>query len=295
MKKQSLTPFAEEKLGHYVYALRNPIDGKIFYVGKGQGSRVLAHANGVIDDPSNDESLKNATIKQIHDQGLEVESYIIQHNLKDEEHAFASESAIYGMLKLLSDGLDHAQFGLTNKVAPPSFNEYGLRNIQRVLDDYGKPADCSLIPHNSLLIHVAESGTWRPGMSRQEVWDSVRGWWHLNTSRLKNIRYIIAIPDFVIRGVWEVNPTDWREQNPNDRGWDDILRKRAKGKEKTPRYGVDSCRDLSESRFSELISTSIEEHYSRYAKQSNVYYLDDFRVKDLARMGKTPYWNVNLA
>jgi hypothetical protein len=294
MEKQSLTPFAEEKLGYYVYALRNPIDGKIFYVGKGQGSRVLAHANGVIDDPNNDESLKNATIKQIHGQGLEVESYIIQHNLKDEEHAFASESAIYGMLKLLSDGLDHSQFGLTNKVAPPYFNDYGLRNIQRVLDDYGKPADCSKVPHNSLLIKVARSGTWRPGMSRQEVWESVRGWWHLNPSRLKNVRYIIAIPDFVIRGVWEVTPSDWREQGPSDRGWDDILRKRAKGKESSPRFGVDAGRDLSEDRFSELISTSIEEHFSRHAKQSNFYYLDDFRVRDLERKGERPFWNVSL-
>ena len=33
--KESLTQYVEEQLGFYVYALRNPLDKKIFYVGKG--------------------------------------------------------------------------------------------------------------------------------------------------------------------------------------------------------------------------------------------------------------------
>mgnify|MGYP003582053019 FL=1 len=30
-----------EKLGYYVYTLTDPFDGFVFYVGKGQGNRVL--------------------------------------------------------------------------------------------------------------------------------------------------------------------------------------------------------------------------------------------------------------
>lgn len=103
MKKRVLTPFAEEQLGYYVYALRNPIDKKVFYVGKGVGSRVLAHANGVIGNTDAPETMKVQTIQAIHDAGLEVESFIIQHGLADDDHAFQTESAVYGVLKLLDE------------------------------------------------------------------------------------------------------------------------------------------------------------------------------------------------
>ena len=36
---------AARKLGYYVYVYVNPLDSKIFYVGKGKGSRALAHVD----------------------------------------------------------------------------------------------------------------------------------------------------------------------------------------------------------------------------------------------------------
>lgn len=297
--KQQLSKFAREKLGHYVYALRNPLDGALFYVGKGLDDRVLAHANGVIDQVTLDkdevvESLKNDIIKSIHAAGLEVECFIVQHGLASHDHAFATESAVYGTLKMLADGLEHPQFKLANKVAPPTFTEYGLRSIHRVLAQYGRPANCSLIPHNTLLIKVTKSGTWDPDMSRQEVWEATRGWWQLNKSRLDHIRYVMAIPSFVIRGVWEVEPGDWREQRAGDRGWDRILQARVDGKEEEPRLGFDSCVDVTETKFSDLLNTSIEEHFLRGAKQNNFFYLDDQRVKDLVSDKRTAFWNIGL-
>jgi len=35
------------KLGFYVYALVNPISGKVFYIGKGIANRVFAHVEEV--------------------------------------------------------------------------------------------------------------------------------------------------------------------------------------------------------------------------------------------------------
>jgi len=297
-KEQKLTKFAEEQLGHYVYALRNPIDNKIFYVGKGQGDRVLAHANDVLKNPDSEDSLKRQTIKAIHDSGREVESFIVQHGLLSEDHALMTESAIYGTLKLLQDKLDHPLFALTNKVAPPSFNKRGLRSLAEVLDEFGQPADSSLIPHNSLLVKVTKTGTWTRGMTRDQVWDSIRGWWPLDRERLKNIRYLIAIPDFVIRGVWEVKPSDWRIQTNGDRGWDDILKKRSLGKERKPRWGLDFGTDVSMTRFSSLLSTSIERHFIGQERRANFQYLDDQKVKHLKtkeeETKRTPFWNVNL-
>jgi hypothetical protein len=47
LRNASLVPGVAEKLGYYVYALRDPTrSGAIFYVGKGQGDRVYQHASG---------------------------------------------------------------------------------------------------------------------------------------------------------------------------------------------------------------------------------------------------------
>ena len=64
MKKRVLTAYAEEQLGYYVYALRNPLDGKVFYIGKGVGRRVLAHANGVIGTTDLPDTMKVQTIQR---------------------------------------------------------------------------------------------------------------------------------------------------------------------------------------------------------------------------------------
>jgi hypothetical protein len=47
LRNASLVPGVAEKLGYYVYPLRDPTrTGAIFYVGKGQGDRVYQHASG---------------------------------------------------------------------------------------------------------------------------------------------------------------------------------------------------------------------------------------------------------
>jgi len=294
-EKRVLTAYAQEKLGHYVYALRNPIDKKVFYVGKGVGNRVLAHANGVIGSEDSPETMKTQIIKQIHDRGLVVESFVIQHGLASHEHAFQTESALYGVLRLLDEQPGHNLFSLANLIQPPTFEEQGLMRVDDVLALYGEPADSMLIPHNSVFIKPAK--LWRKGMPTAELWEYTRGWWPMNKARLGNIRYVFAVPNLVIRAVWEVSSGDWREQGPGDRGWENVLEKRKVGEEKKPRIGFDSCRDVSNSRFSDLINKSVAHTYLEgQGKRPSVVYLDDHKAKDL-RTGKVPrepFWNTEL-
>jgi hypothetical protein len=295
MNKRTLTSYAEEQLGHYVYALRNPLDGKVFYVGKGVGSRVLAHANGVIAAEDLPETMKVQTIQAIHAAGLEVESFIVQHGLQDHEHAFQTESAVFGILKLLDHQPGQELFTLTNLIQPPTFEDFGLMSVEDVLAMYGEPADGSLIPHNSVFIKPTEM--WRKGMSMEELWEATHGWWTTSTHRLQSIRYVFAIPNFVIRAVWEVQPQDWREQGVGDRGWEDILRRRERGGEKRPRHGFTSRCDVSESKFGGLINKSVAHTFLEgQGKRANVTYLDDARVKSLAKAvePRAPFWNINL-
>lgn len=71
-----------EELGYYVYALIDPRDHKIFYIGKGCGNRVFQHCLAAILE--DDETLKLDTIRAILDSGLEVGHYILRHRLSEE-------------------------------------------------------------------------------------------------------------------------------------------------------------------------------------------------------------------
>jgi hypothetical protein len=288
LAKKVLTPYTQEQLGHYVYVLRDPRDNQIFYVGKGVGNRVLDHANGVMgkEDPEN---MKEKQIGEIHAAGLEVDAWIIQSDLKSDEHAFATESAVYGALKLIGSALDSEQLLLKNIVVPPGFSSSGLIQLNEAIAIFGEPADSTLIPHNS--VFIKPTATWRRGMSAEELWESTHGWWVLGEERIQNIRYVFSIPNFVIRGVWLVPENGWRKQKKGDRGFADARQKQAKYQKIKSRFGFDSMNDVSGD-FSELINKSVEHLYEKSGqKQASVTYLDDQRVKDFKRQGRKPFWN----
>jgi len=99
----SFLPGVSEKLGYYVYALRDPLeDGCIFYVGKGVGDRVYAHARHAkrVDPPKTSAQLKLTRIHKIHAAGLDVGVELVRHNLKDEAEAFEVEAAVIDVLKI---------------------------------------------------------------------------------------------------------------------------------------------------------------------------------------------------
>ena len=103
---------AQEELGYYVYCLVDPRDKKIFYIGKGVGNRVFAHACDALEyEDVNTDKLEK--IREIIKSGHEVEHYIIRHKLTEED-ALTVES-------VLIDFLTYQEFNteslLTNIVA----------------------------------------------------------------------------------------------------------------------------------------------------------------------------------
>ncbi len=89
-----------EKLGHYVYVYVDPRDDRVFYVGKGQGSRALAHLKPSARDVQ-------TQIQEIGKAGLSPRIDILAHSLPDAETALKIEAAAIDLL-----GLDN----LTNAV-----------------------------------------------------------------------------------------------------------------------------------------------------------------------------------
>jgi hypothetical protein len=99
-------PGAAEQLGWYVYALRDPRSGEVFYVGKGIGNRVYQHARHAKKlTGETSERLKLTTIHSIHNAGLDVGVEIVRHRIPDEQSAYEVEAAVIDTLGLLGSDL----------------------------------------------------------------------------------------------------------------------------------------------------------------------------------------------
>jgi hypothetical protein len=76
-------PFDTKKaLGFYVYALRDPRNGEVFYVGKGQGERILQHVAESGKNPKS-EKAKLKRISQIESAGNQVEHLFLRTGIKN--------------------------------------------------------------------------------------------------------------------------------------------------------------------------------------------------------------------
>lgn len=66
-----------EELQSYVYALVDPRNDHIFYIGKGKGNRVFQHAENALQENIDGHNLKLETIRSIHQDGLKVKHYLL--------------------------------------------------------------------------------------------------------------------------------------------------------------------------------------------------------------------------
>ena len=101
------SPYVIEQVGWYVYALQDPRDQRIFYIGKGKGNRVFAHALAAIEESEDQLSAKLTLIKQIHAENLKVNTFILRHGISSEKVAFEIEATAIDLLFLMDKSADN--------------------------------------------------------------------------------------------------------------------------------------------------------------------------------------------
>lgn len=202
LKARSVTQFSELALqqlqGFYVYALIDPRNDQIFYIGKGTGNRVFAHEAESGKSPRS-EKAKLQRIQEIESTGHEVKRLILNWGLTEEE-AFAAEATLINLMNYISPE------ALTNAVAGHHVHEsltvedfelrYGAEHL--------KPED---IRHNILCIKI--NRRYHRDITPKELYDAVRGIWRasMNTIKRNHIEYVFGVYNQLIVAVY--NPDEW--------------------------------------------------------------------------------------
>lgn len=193
----SFLPGIAEKLGYYVYALRDPRDGAIFYVGKGKGDRVYQHAKHArvvrADQPKS--QLKVERIVAIHRAERDVGVEIVRHGLTEEE-AFEVEAGVIDALSLMG-------INLTNAIAGQHVQR-GWRPLEDLVSEYAA-TPCVISPeHRAILIRV--NTQFRTGMTSDELYEATRKWWVVNPVG-RRPEWAFSVYNGIVRAVYRID--DW--------------------------------------------------------------------------------------
>lgn len=219
------SPTVSQKLGTYVYLLRDPRNGEPFYVGKGRGSRVYHHVWDVLGRPeliienekqsdTADDSVtlseKRSRISDILDAGKLPEHWIVRHNINPETD---SDKSAFAIEQALIDGIGLA-VKLTNKVGGHTSSELKFSTAEDLALRYGAPPapdlprPCALVVVNAsrdpdVDVYEAARCCWRAGAHMRDV---------------PNLP-IFVFADDVIRGVYRATSWELGYKKGKDQTW----------------------------------------------------------------------------
>ncbi|WP_240738232.1 LEM-3-like GIY-YIG domain-containing protein [Deinococcus fonticola] len=190
-----IPPEVAQHLGFYVYLYIDPRNNKVFYVGKGQGGRVLAHLS------QTGETRKVRILKELRDDGLQPRIEVLVHGLPDEVTAFRIEAAVIDLL-----GLDN----LSNLVRGWQSVKSGRKTLSELIAYYAAPP--AIISDSVMLIRINQN--YRHGMSAEELYEVTRGIWKIAEWRRASVKYALAVFESVVREVYEIESWHKAQSTP---------------------------------------------------------------------------------
>lgn len=187
--KRNFDQPTKDKLNCYVYALRDPRDGKVFYVGEGQYDRVFSHFGEADKAQSNNTPNPSAKVRRILEiwaQDIDVEWLIVRHGMSDQSQAFEIEAAVI-------DALDASMNG-------PALNEIRGQKIERGIlyaADIDALAASPVNPEAAMTVFVfpIQNALHRLGgtaMTHAQIYQATRGIWRV-TKQYRAIVFPCAV------------------------------------------------------------------------------------------------------
>lgn len=177
-----------EHLGCYIYTLSDPANNTVFYIGKGKGNRVFAHANASLKNPNDND--KVAKIREIRKRGKTVKYEIIRHGMT-EEQALEVESALIDFVGLPN---------LTNEVAGYDMEKRGRMGVEEIIALYkAKPIT---IAEPAIL--VLPNKLFTRNISATRLYEITRGNWVVGDRR-NRAKYAFCIYRGIVREIYKIN------------------------------------------------------------------------------------------
>ena len=184
MTPLSISPKVAECLKYYVYLYIDPRHNRIFYVGKGKGSRVLDHLYEV------GESEKVNVIRELRLEGLEPILEILVHGLENELDALRIEAVVIDLL---------GKSALTNQVRGWGGGIVGHSSLQEPTSLY----DAVPAQVDDAVLLIRSNQLYRYGITAQELYEATRGVWIIGKRR-EQARYACAVFRSVVREVYRI-------------------------------------------------------------------------------------------
>ena len=189
----------------YVYALVDPRNDTVFYIGKGTENRVFSHEKDA-EKPDAQETAKLKTIQEIKNAGKQVTHLIIHWGL-EKEAALAAEAALISLMQFQSVKLTNIASGhhcIGAMTAEELEKLYGAKELKQ-----------SDVKDNLLLVNVNK--LYHPGMDTADVYEIARGNWKVDLERASKCKYVLAVYRGIVIGCFA--PTEWQkvtEENKAD-------------------------------------------------------------------------------
>ena len=215
VQPKPLEPSLGEKLGDYVYALCDPRDGnKIFYIGRGQGDRILQHEWDAAKDGNT--TAKLDLIREIQATGVEVEKVILRYGLTRAQ-AIVVEATLIDALLYFGASLKNLVRGA--EVAS------GLRRLNDLRVEHAAvPLE---IDRDTVVVSINK--TWNAKADDAALWEMSRRWWQSRPDQASGRPFfrpslLLSVADKLVRGAWALDPNQLgRQEKPT---WEQIGERR---------------------------------------------------------------------
>lgn len=229
------------ELSLYVYLLVDPRTNVPFYVGKGRGLRHASHlAEAVVAQDDENASAKVAHIRELIDNALTPEVWILRYGLNEREYTQVEAAAIDLLMTFpLQTGPTRVPLAVEGALTNARREEargHGILPLQALVDEFAAPPLTSERPLLLITLNGSQNWPeespelvaagrprwftgWRPewyvSSERERAFDEIgfaaSAWWYVTESsaRHRGVEHVAVIHREVTRGLYRIEPGSW--------------------------------------------------------------------------------------